>query len=196
MELSIIPELGGKINSLRDNRNGREWLWRHPRFPYKVVPHGSSYTAASDTGGWDECFPSVAQCEYPSAPWQGAAIQDHGELWSHPVEFEMDEQEGSVTLRTRSQGVVLPYTFTRTITLTANSSVIRANYEVSKNADQPINYVWCIHPLLAIEPGMELRLPASARFNVAGSYPQNLVSQRERFTISLCRIWIKFSDVA
>ena len=176
IELSLIPELGGKINSLRDVRTGREWLWRHPRFAYKRVPHGSSYVNTADTGGWDECFPSVAECAYPSAPWQGAAIQDHGELWSHPAEFEMDEQEGSVTLRTRSQGIVLPYTFTRTITLTANSSVIRTNYEITSNADQPINYVWCIHPLLAIEPGMELRLPASARFNVGGSSPSGLIS--------------------
>jgi len=176
IELSLMPELGGKINSLHDVRTAREWLWRHPRFAYKSVPHGSSYVKTADTGGWDECFPSVAECAYPSAPWQGAAIQDHGEIWSHPAEFEMDQQEGSVTLRTRSQGVVLPYTFTRTIILTANSSVIRTNYEVSNNSDQPINYVWCIHPLLAIEPGMELRLPASACFNVGGAFPEGLVS--------------------
>jgi hypothetical protein len=176
IELSLIPELGGKINSLRDVRTGREWLWRHPRFAYKLVPHGSSYVTTADTGGWDECFPSVAQCEYPSAPWQGVAIQDHGELWSHPAEFEMDEQEESVTLRTRSPGIALPYTFTRTITLTANSSVIRITYEVENNADQPINFVWCIHPLLALEPGMELRLPASAHFNVGGSSPMGLIS--------------------
>jgi len=180
MELSIIPELGGKVNSLRDTRTGREWLWRHPRFPYKQVPHGSSYTAASDTGGWDECFPSVAQCEYPSAPWQGAAIQDHGELWSHPAEFEMDEPAGSIILRTRWQGIVLPYTFTRVIVLNENSSTARVDYEVVNNSDQPINYVWCIHPLLAIEPGMELLLPSSARFNVGGSIPQDLVPLEEK----------------
>ena len=180
MELSMVPELGGKINSLRDSRTGREWLWRHPRFIYKHVPHGSSYTAQSDTGGWDECFPSVAQCEYPSAPWQGAAIQDHGELWSHPAEFEMDEQDGRVTLLTRWQGIVLPYTFTRGITLNESSSIVHVDYEVVNNADQPINYVWCIHPLLAIEPGMELLLPPSARFNVGGSIPQALVSLEEK----------------
>jgi galactose mutarotase-like enzyme len=180
IELSIIPELGGKINSLRDSRTGREWLWRHPRFIYKHVPHGSSYTAQSDTGGWDECFPSVAQCEYPSAPWQGAAIQDHGELWSHPVEFEMDEQDGRVTLLTRWQGIILPYTFTRVVTLKENSSIVHVDYEVVNNVDQPINYVWCIHPLLAIEPGMELLLPSSARFNVGGSIPQNLVPPEKK----------------
>jgi len=176
IELSLIPELGGKVSSLRDVRTGREWLWRHPRFPYKRVPHGGSYTAQSDTGGWDECFPSVAPCEYPSAPWQGVAIQDHGELWSQSAEFEMDEQVDSVTLLTRSQGVVLPYTFIKKIDLAANSSLVRVNYEVRNESDQPINYVWCIHPLLAIEPGMELLLPPSARFNVNGTIPQDLVS--------------------
>jgi galactose mutarotase-like enzyme len=179
IELTLVPELGGKISSLRDARTGREWLWRHPRFPYKLVPHGSSYTAQSDTGGWDECFPSVAECAYPSAPWQGAAIQDHGELWSQSAEVEVDQQVASVVLHSRWQGIALPYTFTRTITLTANSPVIRADYEVTNISDQPVNFVWCIHPLLAIEPGMELRLPASARFNVAGTFPQGLVSQEK-----------------
>lgn len=176
IELTLVPELGGKITSLRDSRIGREWLWRHPRFVYKRVPHGSSYVTEADTGGWDECFPSVAECEYPSAPWEGAAVQDHGELWSQAAEFESIERPDNVALRTRWQGIVLPYTFMRTITLTANSSVIRADYEVVNNADQPMNFVWCIHPLLAIEPGMELRLPPSARFNVGGSFPPNLVS--------------------
>ena len=175
MEISCIPELGGKINSLRDSRTGREWLWRHPRLIYKHVPHGSSYTAQSDTGGWDECFPSVAECKYPSAPWQGAAIQDHGELWSQTAEFEINEQADQVTLLTRWQGIVLPYTFERVTTLNESSSIVHVDYEVVNNTDQPIDYVWCIHPLLAIEPGMELRLPESARFNIGGAYPNGLV---------------------
>jgi len=181
MEVSIIPELGGKINSLRDSRTGREWLWRHPRFVYKRVPHGSSYTAQSDTGGWDECFPSVAECEYPSAPWQGAAIQDHGELWSQTAQFEMNEQADKITLLNRWGGIALPYTFTRNITITENSARLHVEYEVENKSDQPINYVWCIHPLLAIEPGMELRLPPSVRFNVGGSIPQNLISPEQNF---------------
>ena len=137
LELTIIPELGGKVSSLRDPRSGREWLWRHPRYAYKHVPHMSSYTAEADTGGWDECFPSVAECAYPSAPWQGAAIQDHGELWSQVAGFKLDEQEDRVTLRTSWQGIALPYTFTRTITLAANSAILRTNYEVTSHADQP-----------------------------------------------------------
>jgi hypothetical protein len=192
IELTLIPELGGKINSLRDIRTGREWLWRHPRFPYKQVPHGSSYINEADTGGWDECFPSVAQCEYPSTPWQGAAIQDHGELWSQVAEFEINEQSDKVTLLTRWQGIVLPYTFTRVITLKENSSIVHIDYEAANNVDQPINCVWCIHPLLAIEPGMELLLPPSARFNVGGSIPPDLVSLDEKLQYPFAASGINF----
>jgi galactose mutarotase-like enzyme len=179
MELTLVPDLGGKISSLRDARTGREWLWRHPRYPYKKVPHGSSYIEHADTGGWDECFPSVAACLYPSEPWEGAAIQDHGELWSQDAEVEITEERGKLLLLTRWQGVALPYTFTRLLTFTADSSLIRADYEVTNKADQPIHYVWSIHPLLAIEADMELRLPAWAQFNVAGSIPSGLVSSQK-----------------
>jgi len=182
IELSMIADLGGKINSLRDARTGREWLWRHPRLPYKRMPHGSSFVAEADTGGWDECFPSVSACEYPSAPWKGAQIQDHGELWSQAPEVEINEQAEHAAIRTRWQGVSLPYTFTRTLNLTANSSCLRVEYAVSNNSDQPINFVWCIHPLLAIEPGMELRLPAAARFNLAGTQPPNMLSHESNLS--------------
>ena len=179
IELILVPALGGKISSLRDARTGREWLWRHPRYPYKKVPHGSSYVAEADTGGWDECFPSVAACSYPSKPWEGVAIQDHGELWSQTAEYEVEKGSGNVTLRTRWTGVALPYTLTRAITLASNSSVVRVDYEVTNESGQPIHFVWCIHPLLAIEPGMELRLPSVACFHVAGAFPDDLVNSRK-----------------
>lgn len=175
IELTMIPELGGKISSLRDCRNQREWLWRHPRYPYKRVPHGSSYIAEADTGGWDECFPSVSACSYPSEPWRGASIQDHGELWSQSPELEIEEHGDAMVIRTCWQGVALPYTFTRRLTLTGNSSLIHSEYEVRNQSSQPLDFVWCIHPLLAIEPGMGLHLPSSARFNVAGAFPSDLV---------------------
>jgi galactose mutarotase-like enzyme len=182
IELTLIPELGGKVSSLFDTRNQREWLWRHPRYKYKRVPHGSSYIESADTGGWDECFPSVSQCEYPSEPWSGAAIQDHGELWNQSAELKTAELSDGVEIQTRWQGVALPYTFARIITLTANSSLIHVNYEVTNKSDEPIHYVWCIHPLLAIEPDMELHLPTSARFNIGGSIPLELVSPQQTLT--------------
>jgi galactose mutarotase-like enzyme len=193
--LTLLPELGGKVSSLYDLRTGREWLWRHPRYLYKRLPPGRSYVAEADTGGWDECFPSVSACLYPSEPWQGVAIQDHGELWSQTPEYEIEEHGESITVQTRWQGVALPYIFTRTITLTVNSSVIRSNYEVLNNVDQPMNFVWCIHPLLAIEPGMELHLPSSARFQIAGTMPTDLLPSTQNLQYPFEAAGLKFPSL-
>jgi hypothetical protein len=176
LELTIIPELGGKISGLRDLRTGREWFWRHPRMEYKHLSHGSSFVEAADTGGWDECFPSVSPCEYPSAPWSGASIQDHGELWSQVPEIGLETWAGNLAFTTRWHGLALPYTFTRTILLVPDSPCLRVDYAVRNDSARPVNFVWCIHPLLAIEPGMQLHLPIPARFNSNGTIPPDAFS--------------------
>ncbi len=170
LTLTLIPALGGKIASLRDTRSGREWLWRHPRLPYQRWPHGSSYMPA-DTGGWDECFPSVSACAYPTEPWEGAAIQDHGELWSQSADVQALERDNSVSLITRWRGVVLPYALTRTVTVTRGSAVVRVDYVVANPSAAPIDFIWCIHPLIAIEPGMRLETPPAARYHCNGTTP-------------------------
>ena len=122
LSLSLIPALGGKINSLRDLHSGREWLWRNPRMPYQVAELNSSYVAVADTGGWDECFPTVAPCAYPSAPWAGASLPDHGELWGQVPALEVSEGADWVKLRTIWQGAALPYRFERQVHLAAGSA--------------------------------------------------------------------------
>jgi len=177
LSLSLVPELGGKINSLRDLRSGREWLWRNPRLPYRVAGAQSSYVAVADTGGWDECFPTVAPCAYPSAPWAGRAIPDHGELWAQTPTLAVSEGAGQVSLQTAWQGVALPYCFERQVTLTAGSAGLRADYQVTNQGDSPLQFIWSIHPLLAIEPGMALRLPPEARYHRWSSTPEGAVAE-------------------
>ncbi|HEX5691477.1 MAG TPA: hypothetical protein VFX76_15800, partial [Roseiflexaceae bacterium] len=138
----------------------------------------SSYVQLADTGGWDECFPSVAQCTYLSPPWAGAAIQDHGELWSQPAKLEVIEEGNSVALSTRWQGIALPYQFERTVRLAADSANLRVEYGVSNQSDAPIQFIWSAHPLLAIEPGMQLEVSPEARFNCCASIPSGLLNER------------------
>ena len=163
--LSLVPELGGKITSLRDLRTGREWLWRHPRLPYRRVAADSSYGVLADTGGWDECFPTVAPCQYPSPPWAGAPLADHGELWSQAPVLDVTASRERASLRTRWQGSALPYTFERQVDLAAGSARLRVDYTVTNPGTHPLQFIWSLHPLLAIEPGMQLSLPPGARFN-------------------------------
>ncbi|MCU0494339.1 MAG: hypothetical protein MUD01_22350 [Chloroflexaceae bacterium] len=176
LSLELIPALGGKISSLRDARNGREWLWRHPRLPYRRVAATASYTAEADTGGWDECFPTVAPCLYPAAPWQGAALPDHGELWAQAATFDVAERDNRLSLTTGWQGVALPYSFTRTLHLAAGSHRLRVDYSVANQSDSPLHFICCVHPLLALEPGMVLELPPEVRFNVWSTIPADLLT--------------------
>lgn len=185
LALTLIPELGGKIAHLRDLRSGRDWLWRNPRMAYKRGPYGPAYGAEADTGGWDECFPTVAPCVYPTAPWQHVNIQDHGELWSQLPVFEISEHTDRVILHTRWRGVSLPYSFERAVILTADSTHLRVEYAVTNTSDAAVAFIWCAHALLAIAPGMQLRTPPPARFNRWASVPADLLSQHTGLSFPL-----------
>jgi len=75
LSLTIVPDLGGKITSIRDLRTGREWLWTSDELPYRRLSYGASYLRQADTGSWDDCFPTVAACAYPREPWRGVAVR-------------------------------------------------------------------------------------------------------------------------
>ena len=78
----IVPALGGRIVSLV--ALGREWLWTNEALPAREPADGASYGETGDSGGYDECFPTVAACNIPNgvARFGGLALPDHGELWA------------------------------------------------------------------------------------------------------------------
>ena len=73
LEVVVAPTLGMKLTNLR-RRRGREWLWRNPDIPYQVPIPGSSYVETADSGGWDECFPTVLPSRLPGSPAAVASI--------------------------------------------------------------------------------------------------------------------------
>ena len=83
VEIVVVPALGAKITNLR-RLPGREWLWRSDQIPLAPPIPGASYVETADSGGWDECFPTVGPCLLPENP--AVLLPDHGELWSAPWE--------------------------------------------------------------------------------------------------------------
>ncbi len=160
---TVVPGFGGKIASLADARSGREWLWQNDRLPFREPVYDASYTQEFDSGGWDECFPAVARGFFPSGPWAGTAIPDHGELWGLPWEV-LDATDARITLA--ASGVRFPLRFTRTITLT--DSGLQLDYRATNPTPFDFPFLWCAHPLLAIEPGMELLLPDGTELETYG----------------------------
>ncbi len=182
ISLTIVPELGGKISSLRDLRNGREWLWTSPTLPYSRQPYGASYIQKADVGGWDECFPTVGNCQYPLDPWKGIALPDHGEIWSSPWGVEIHEDGQSCTIHTTIKGTALDYEFRRSVTITAGSPDLLVEYSAKNISDADLAAIWSIHPIIAIEPGMQLILPEGAKMHCWSSEPADLLSNTDTFS--------------
>jgi hypothetical protein len=149
---TVLPELGGKMSSLIRTATGREFLRQSASRPLKapfMVRHSGDY----DASGFDECFPTVAACEYAGEYFKGLALPDHGELWSSRWQSETHGEE----LWLAVEGRRLPYIFRKRIRL--EDEAVFLQYKLESVTDAPFYYLWSARPLLKIEPGCRIILP-------------------------------------
>lgn len=170
LRVLVVPELGGKIVSLR--LLGREWL-AQPDRELSRPSYGDSF-ADGDMSGWDELLPTIEACVLPS----GAALPDHGEIWSQPwrVETSSDRE-----LTCEVSGRVLPYHLRRRISIRAPSrdetsgttiGTIRLDYELRVTGPAPAPLLWAAHPQFVVTPKTRLLLPSHVD-GVWQVWPQN-----------------------
>lgn len=172
VELVAIPALGMKLTNLR-RLNGREWLWRSDQIPLSPPSPGASYVESADSGGWDECFPTVAPCPIPGASPGTPPLPDHGELWSASwTSSVLDGPEGTILAGT-ARGSVLPYEFHRRITLDPVEPAARFHYWLRHTGENPFPWIWSCHPLLNVQTGSVLALPEVTRVKVAAVHGRN-----------------------
>lgn len=176
---SVLPELGAKILSLRDLRTGREWLWTSDRLPLARHAYGVSYVEKADTGGWDECFPTVAACEYPLRGQHGIELPDHGDLWAQAWTSHVERRADRIDIVTSCAAIALPCEFTRSLSLHTGAARLDMHYAVHNKGAHEVAFIWSAHPLLRIEQGMVLEFPASARFNVYSATARTHLPQRQ-----------------
>ncbi len=145
VEVELVPAEGARVQHLRDRRSGRELLLQRTPEPGPRVDF-----LAACTGGWDELFPTDSEWE---------AHPDHGRVWT--AEFDVVvADEGSVTLRTALESP--PVEIERGLTLLASPRRgLRA--ETTLRARGPTGpFLWAAHPMLAVEQGWRIELPAGA----------------------------------
>lgn len=169
--VAIVPAFGGKIASLR--LAGREWLWTSdviaPRAHDEATraDDGASYVEIADTGGYDECFPTVGACVVPSAVprWGGVRLPDHGELWSQQPAVAAGADEATLTWIGRR----LPYEFVRAVHVGADGRVAM-RYAATNFGDAPLPFLWSAHPLLPLTARTRVHLPRGARLRVDAAH--------------------------
>jgi galactose mutarotase-like enzyme len=166
LEVIVIPTLGGKLSNLRRLR-GREWLWRNDQIPLAPPAAGASYVETADSGGWDECFPTVGPCPMPGAA--GLLLPDHGELWSLPWDSRVYDFAGGTAFTGTVRGELLPYEFHREVILERDEPVVRFHYRLRHLGDTSFPWIWSAHPLFNVQPGTLLTLPSVHQVRVDAS---------------------------
>jgi galactose mutarotase-like enzyme len=161
--VTILPQLGGKIASIRVN--GRELL-QAPLVAYAPRTRTMAFDAG-DASGWDECLPSVADCTVETAAGP-AAIPDHGDLWRVAWKVVNGGGQGEGSSRSASfcgECFSLPITLERTATLTETGKGWRLSldYKVTNTGGEPVPWSWAAHPLFTAEAGDRIVLPESIR---------------------------------
>ena len=155
LRLTLLPELGGKLWSLIYKPLDRELFWHNPRMGPRPAPYGAAYDDWF-CGGWDELFPNDA----PTA-FAGDVYPDHGEWWAMPFEWAITTQTpDEVTVHLRRAGVVTNTLVERWITLRRGEPRFSIRYRLHNAGAQGLDFLWKLHPALAITPAARIDLPA------------------------------------
>ena len=173
-ELTVLPEVGGKIYDLIWKSSGEQLLWHNPRIrpqPYPVDTNFDNYWC----GGWDEGFPTCDPCEH-----KGESFPNLGELRS--VHWSVEEagvRQGVAVVRLSAYGPISPVRAEKTILI--DRDVVAVSSRITNIGPAPLDFIWGSHPALAITPSTVFRLPAKT--GVVGlSSDRQLGSPGQRYT--------------
>jgi hypothetical protein len=156
LRLVILPDLGGKLWSLVYKPYDREIFWHHPRVEPRPSPYGAAYDDAF-SGGWDELFPNDATLAV-----NGDVYPDHGEWWSMPFNWEISKRsDEEVTVHLWRAGVVTTTRVDRWIGVRAGEARLQLRYRIHNEGPRPLDFLWKLHPALAITPASRIELPPS-----------------------------------
>lgn len=149
----VVPELGAKVVSLRNEVSQREWMW-HPGATLKLFRNApTDKFENSPLAGWDECMPTIAPCR-----WKNRALPDHGEVWALPWKVLAADQH-KIAL-----GIDLPVSpFRLERTLAWEDRTLVASYTLVNRSDEEEEYLWALHPLFAVQEGDRIEVSAATR---------------------------------
>lgn len=157
LRVTVLPESGGKIQSIFNKSEGKELLVQSPSEEFKRSTYDSCFSDG-DLSGFDEVFPSIEACNYPEAPWRGVKVPDHGEVWALPWECALYDDHLLMTV----DGVRFPYQLQKKIEF-QRENCLKISYCVTNRSQFPFSYIWTPHIFFLREDNFEIRLPAAVK---------------------------------
>lgn len=172
LRLAVLPELAGKIVELIDVHSGRNWLWSNPNLGLRLPTYGAPYGAVLDSGGWDEVLLSIAPQLIHFLNGSRAEIPDHGDLVGQSWELTEGgiDNVGNACCELIARGRAMNYGWRRRIELDASRPIVRIDYELQNDDVCALPLFWCAHPLIAMQPGMRIRLTPGLPFRIIDAH--------------------------
>jgi len=156
ISIDVLPELGAKIYDFVHLPSDRNLLWHNPRVPPARQQFGARFDDVW-SGGWDELIPN----DIPTPVIGNEMLPDHGEVWSQASEWQViKSSESGAAVRFVNHGHVLPTVFEKTISLRRGDPFCTVQYRLTNLGRQPVDFLWNVHPAMAISSTTRLDLRA------------------------------------
>lgn len=153
----MVPELGGRIVSIKDRLSNREWLdgWSPASKRRLWSPEDPSDFESGPGAGIDECLPTVLPCEV-----DGRSVPDHGELWNSRPGFDEGLAETGV-FSCEWHLTTLPLAFGRRVSL--RNDAIQLDYRIENLSASPTPFLWAWHALISWKKGDRIQFPQGVK---------------------------------
>ena len=151
VQVTIVPELGGRVVSLCDKVSGREWMdgWLPATRRRMWKPTDPANYETGPGAGLDECLPTVLPCVV-----KGKSLPDHGDLWNQAAELDQELSHSGI-LACSWKRLSLPLAFARRIFL--QNGAVHFDYRLENLSKKCTPFQWAWHPLFTWKPGDEIK---------------------------------------
>jgi hypothetical protein len=153
---TVLPGHGAKVWEFASKRAGRDLLYHHPRFDVRPPVFGAN---VDDwwTGGIDEIAPTGHPCSI-----RGEQLPFLGEFWSQPWHYELVQSGPAAALvHLWAGGIITPLRIDRWMELREGEPILRSRHRLTNLGFETVEFMWGIHPGLAVQPGSRIQAPAT-----------------------------------
>jgi galactose mutarotase-like enzyme len=172
LRVIVLPEIGAKIFEFKLKKNDRDLLYHNPRVEIRMPVYGTNVDNWWH-GGIDECIPTGAPTIY-----KGDEYPYLGELWSMPWNCEIERNTSEeVTVHLWRPTVIATLLVERWMTLRGSGTVVEMNHRITNTGYADFQFLWGIHPALAVNSSTRIDIPSS-RVIVSESSPNNRLGLR------------------